>query len=243
MSTIKKLLFFITLAMFIYPVYAESDTDIVAEGGRLYDKWWEEYDLKKPSLTHPSYPARGQKKGADTWRCKECHGWDYKGVQGAYGKGSHYTGIRGISRYAGKPESKILAILKNATHRFDDVMLDYGLLRIARFVSKGQVDISAKIDKNRKVIGGDLRRGKQIFNDSCKECHGRDGRERNFKDRHNPEYIGTVANKNPLEVMHKIRNGQPGAFVMGDSMPHMNGDLSLREQLDLLAYMQSLPVK
>ena len=26
--------------------------------------------------------------GSDTWRCKECHGWDYMGVDGAYAGGS-----------------------------------------------------------------------------------------------------------------------------------------------------------
>ena len=82
-----------------------------------------------------------------------------------------------------------------------------------------------------------------IFNDSCKECHGRDGRERNFKDKKNPEYVGTVANKNPWEAMHKLRNGHPGAFVMGDAMPNMNEEISFQEQLDLLAYLQTLPVK
>jgi len=28
------------------------------------------------------------RSGKDTWRCKECHGWDYMGVDGAYGSGS-----------------------------------------------------------------------------------------------------------------------------------------------------------
>jgi thiosulfate dehydrogenase len=233
------------LLLFIPLANADSDDqlDAIAEGGRLYDKWWEEYDLKKPATTHPSYPASGRKKGAATWRCKECHGWDYRGRNGAYGKGSHYTGIRGITAYAGRKPSVIMNILKNDIHRFDEVMLDYGLLRVALFVAKGQVDISRHVNKKTKKVNGNIRRGRYIFNESCKECHGRDGRERNFKEDGKPEYVGTVANKNPWEAMHKLRNGHPGAFVMGDPMPHMINKIDFQEQLDLLTYMQSLPVK
>jgi thiosulfate dehydrogenase len=238
----------IAILLFIFfplSLYADSDDELemVAEGGRLYDRWWAEYDLKKPTTTHPSYPATGKKKGAATWRCKECHGWDYKGRDGAYGKGSHFTGIRGISAYAGRDPAVIMNILKNHIHRFDDVMLDYGLLRVALFVSRGQVDISKHLNNKTKKVNGDIRRGKQIFNESCKECHGRDGRERNFKDKNNPEYIGTVANKNPWEAMHKLRNGQPGGFVMGERMPNMHEEISFRDQLHLLSYMQTLPQK
>ncbi|MGD8526083.1 MAG: c-type cytochrome [Thioalkalispiraceae bacterium] len=245
MRDIKKLWVVSMVLLLPLSVMAEEDNqgDMVAEGGRLYDKWWEEYDLEKPTTTHPSYPARGQQSGAATWRCKECHGWDYRGRQGAYGSGSHYTGIRGISAYAGRKPELIMAVLKNPLHRFDEVMLDYGLLRVALFVSRGQVDISRYVDENTNKVAGNLRRGQQIYNQSCKECHGRDGRERNFGDDDKPEYVGTVAVKNPWEAMHKLRNGQPGAFVMGDPMPHMNTRISFEQQLDLLAYLQSLPVK
>lgn len=245
MTFLRKFVVLVLYILLFIPVaIADSDDelDTIAEGGRLYDKWWEEYGLKKPTNTHPSYPASGRKKGAATWRCKECHGWDYKGRNGTYGKGSHFTGIRGITSYAGREPSVIVSILKNGIHRFDTVMLDYGLLRIALFVSKGQVDISKYVDNKTRKVNGNLRRGQSIFNESCKECHGRDGRERNFKDDNNPEYIGTVANKNPWEAMHKLRNGHPGAFVMGDAMPNMNEEISFKEQLDLLAYMQTLPV-
>ena len=48
-------------------------------GGRLYDNWFEALATDEPEGTHPSYPAVGLQQGAATWRCKECHGWDYKG--------------------------------------------------------------------------------------------------------------------------------------------------------------------
>ena len=238
---IRNIVLFFFL-VFSFPISAGSDTEgrIIAEGGRLYDKWWEEYDLNKPSTTNPAYPASGRKKGAATWRCKECHGWDYRGRRGAYGKGSHFTGIKGIDAYAGREPSLIVNILKNDLHNFDEVMLDYGLLRVAQFVSKGQVDISPYIKKGTKKVNGDIRRGKQVFKKHCVDCHGSDGRERNFKDDNDPEYVGTVAIKNPWEAMHKLRNGHPGAFVMGDPMPSMILEIGLQSQIDLLAYLQTL---
>ena len=227
------------------PALAGSDAEgrVIAEGGRLYDKWWAEYDLKKPVSTHPSYPAIGKKKGAATWRCKECHGWDYRGSEGAYSKGGHFTGIRGITAYAGRETSEIMAILKNKVHSYDEVMLDHGLLRIALFVSKGQFDIGPHLDRKTKKVSGDIKVGKRIFKKYCVDCHGRDGRERNFKNRKNPEYIGTIADKNPWETMHKLRNGHPNAFVMGDAMPNMISEIGIQVQVDLLAYMQTLPTK
>ena len=236
--------FLVSLMLFV-PLQAKAaaEGDLVAEGGRLYDKWWAEYDLKKPSITNPSYPAGGKQKGANTWRCKECHGWDYRGREGAYGKGSHFTGIRGIDAYAGREPSVIMKILKNDIHRFGDVMKDLGLMRLALFVSKGQVDISKYINKKTKMVNGNIKRGQTIFNDTCTSCHGLDGRARNFHDSKNPEYIGTVANKNPWEAIHKLRNGHPGAFVMGDAMPNMNKEISIEDQINLLSYLQTLPVK
>jgi thiosulfate dehydrogenase len=227
-------------------VVAESlseDPAAIAEGGRLYDKWWEEYDLRKPTTTHPAYPMSGKKRGATTWRCKECHGWDYRGKAGAYATGSHYTGIKGIDAFAGRPLEEIVAVLKDKRHGYAVVMLDYGLLRIAAFVSRGQLSMSKYIDASTKQAKGDPAGGRPIFRETCKECHGRDGRARNFKDDDHPEYIGTVAKRNPWEALHKLRNGHPDAFVMGSPMPHMHDKLSLQEQIDLLSYMQTLPDK
>ncbi|MBI4316176.1 MAG: hypothetical protein HY679_09580, partial [Chloroflexi bacterium] len=79
-------------------------------GGLLYDTWWEVIDSEKghseamegmsePTTDHPLWKTQttNTRTGPDTWRCKECHGWDYKGVDGAYGGGSHKTGFAGIA--------------------------------------------------------------------------------------------------------------------------------------------------
>ncbi|MDP2935907.1 MAG: hypothetical protein Q8O86_05400, partial [Dehalococcoidia bacterium] len=64
----------------------------ISAGGKLYDEWWEEAPgATEPKGDQPLWATQttNTRKGTDTWRCKECHGWDYGGKDGAYGSGSH----------------------------------------------------------------------------------------------------------------------------------------------------------
>lgn len=235
------------------PVATAGSADDLAEGGRLYDKWWAEYGLRAPKETHPAYPASGKKSGSDTWRCKECHGWDYKGKDGAYSKGGHYTGITGLRGMVGAEPGEVVTVLKNAKHRYDQVMLEPALARIARFVVAGQLDTDQWVDAKTKRVMGDAVKGQVLFEDKCARCHGDDGRNLNFKTDDDPEYVGTVATNNPWELLHKIRNGQPGSRMpmgpgmMGrwrpnEAMPNFR-KLSENEQAAIAAYAQTLPDK
>ncbi len=210
----------------------------ISRGGQLYDKWWEVIESDAPKTTHPAYPKAGKKKGATTWRCKECHGWDYKGAAGAYGKGSHYSGIKGIRGAAGVDPARIRQILSDKNHRYTAKMLPSNALhKLALFVSFGQIDMDRYIDRATKKAHGDIRRGAQFFQTICANCHGYDGRKINFKDDKNPEYVGTVARNNPWEALHKIRFGQPGVGMVSLSV------LEVQQQVDILAYSQTLPAK
>jgi hypothetical protein len=84
----------ITFNMSFAPVWAAGSASI-ARGGRLYDHWQKETDAWPPISRHPAYPKEASKAAvpAVNWRCKEYHGWDYKGVDGVYGKEPHRTGI------------------------------------------------------------------------------------------------------------------------------------------------------
>ncbi|MEO5695531.1 MAG: c-type cytochrome [Burkholderiaceae bacterium] len=245
--------------------------DVVAQGGRLYDNWWVTCGLPAPKATHPAYPGVGKQSGAATWRCKECHGWDYRGKDGAYAKGPHSTGIVGIAGKVGRDESDIVAILKNPTHRFDAVVSGATLQRIAGFVSLGQINAGMRIDAKSKKVTGQVAVGKRVYERRCRDCHGKTGRAMNFSAYANePEFVGTIAVDNPWEALHKIRNGQPGAVmdekhlsardpaetggshmggrmgqhkVRGRAMPPMRELLTFKQQNDLLAYLQTLPVR
>ena len=68
-------------------------------------------------------------------------------------------------------------------------------------------------------------------------CHGSDGKLINFKSPPKAEYIGTVAQANPWETLHKLRMGQPGVPMM--SMLAFD----IQDHVDVLAYTQTLPAK
>jgi len=147
-------------AMFIHGAPSHpTDAWTLAAGGRIYDNWAEALDRELPETTHPGYPAAGKQTGAGTWRCKECHGWDYQGADGVYSKGSHYSGIKGISGAIGMDEAAIAAAMRAAPHGYtSDMINDDELARLAAFVSRGQVDMSKYVDlATRAVIPGRYR--------------------------------------------------------------------------------------
>jgi thiosulfate dehydrogenase len=209
-----------------------------ARGGQLYDKWSAVLGSPVPKETHPSYPASGKQSGAGTWRCKECHGWDYRGNEGAYAKGSHHTGIKGISGMASQPPEQIAAILRSSSHGYTEAMIPQAeLMKLALFVSKGQLDMDPWIDRSTKRSRGSAKDGAAAYQTICAVCHGFDGKALNFKTAEKPEYIGTIANDNPWEFLHKARFGQPGIPMISLIT------LPMEDIADILAYAQTLPQK
>lgn len=216
------------------PAYAENAVDeasSIARGGRLYDKFFAENKAAKPETDHPAYANKAGKYGKDTsWRCKECHGWDYLGKDGAYSSGAHFSGIVGIKAYAGKPTAEIAAIIRNSTHAYTDKHLsDTDVNDLAMFVSKGQIDVTPYIDAATKTAKGDPAKGATYFNTLCAGCHGFDG-----KKVPNAPTLGSVAG-NPQEMLHKVLFGQAG-----EGMPAL---LALDPQIsvDIVSYLPSLP--
>jgi len=207
----------------------------VKRGGLLYDKWFA--GREKPETNHPLYPATAKKKGAATWRCKECHGWDYIGARGRYAKGSHFTGIKGTYQVAGKPASKIEPMLKSGNHDFSKMLSDADIRALATFLSEGQVDIAKFVDSDNRALG-EADGGKPLYEENCASCHGTDGGQLDFKAKKDGvQGVGWLARKNPQETLHKIRFGHPGS-----DMPSMVVDAGLGEKQisDLLAYAQTL---
>jgi thiosulfate dehydrogenase len=217
----------------------------VAAGGRLYDKWWKAVPgVKEPTGDHPLWATQttNKRKGLDTWRCKECHGWDYHGKDGAYGSGSHKTGFPGVMAAQAKSVDQLKAILKGSTnpkHDLSSALDDTALTNLATFLKHGLVDLKPVIDpKTKKPVKADVGGGKRLFVLSCAVCHGPDGAKLNFGKPDKPEYVGTVAKENPWEFHHKVRFGHPG------SEPPMPAGVELglspQDVLDLLAYTQTL---
>lgn len=216
-----------------------SEAWIMSRGGRLYDNWYASLDAEKPEATHPAWPASNTKKnGAVTTRCKSCHGWDYRGAEGKYGSGSYQTGIKGVMGYSGKDPSKIAALLRSPPHGYTAEMIpDDQMAYLAAFVSRGTEDMNSIINFETGDVDGDPVRGQAVFQTTCAACHGFDGRALDWGDSDEPGFVGTEANANPWETLHKIRNGHPGVEMI--SLRAFGMDVAA----DLLAYTRTLPAK
>ncbi len=213
-------------------VAQDIDEGSVARGGKLYDKWYKVIKADVPEASHPLYPASNEKYADDpknNWRCKECHGWDGRGVAGAYSSGKHATGIKGIDAMAGGDPAAVVAVLTGDAHGYGDKMDERDLLDIANFVVYGQVDWAKYVDADTKAPKGDAAKGKQVYNTVCANCHGDDGKQP--KDM---PPLGSLMG-NPWEVMHKILNGQPA-----EAMPAMRA-IDHQVSADVMAYLTTLP--
>jgi hypothetical protein len=210
-------------------------------GGVLYDKWWAVTEQDEPEGNHPLWASRPDKtsntvSGPDTWRCKECHGWDYEGVDGAYGSGSHRTGIKGILGTE-KSASEIVALLSDPDgHAYGELLNEQALADLATFVTSSTIDTSKFIGSDGS-FKGQADAGEESFA-ICATCHGDDGlneeptgSEGGFED-----FPGLIANDNPEEFLHKVRFGQPGT-----AMPPQADLLSDEELAELGSYVQTLP--
>lgn len=216
-----------------------SEGDPVA-GGLNYDKWWAAIGADEPTTDHPLWATQttNERSGSTTWRCKECHGWDYKGAAGAYGSGSHFTGFAGIFDAQDKSAGDLTGALSGdiADHDFSSVLSDDDISDIVAFIRDGLDDYAQFIAADKTITGGDLGNGDTLYGSICSACHGADGQTLNFGDADDPEYIGSLALGNPWEFFHKVKYGHPGS-----SMPNAtDNDLTLQDIRDIVAYAQSL---
>jgi thiosulfate dehydrogenase len=201
-------------------VVQDSEVDLVV-GAQLYDKWYAVLGIPAPQGEMPiwSRQSTNTRSGADTWRCSECHGWDYKGVNGAYASGSHYTGFPSIIlATADMTEEDIVAHLKgenDPAHDFSSHLDENAMEQVATFLKEGLIDDSEYIDSiSLKVINGNIEHGKGLYDTTCAECHGGDGATIIFRTEGVDETLGDVANRDPFRFLHRTRFG-----VAGTEMP------------------------
>ncbi len=210
-------------------------------GGKLYDAWWTEIRKDAPKDIQPIFKTQTTNKttGASTWRCAECHGWDYKGVDGVFASGSHMTGFKGILGAKDKDPNQILAILKgksNPDHDFSKVMAEQDLVDLALFVSKGTMDVAEVLNKDGSPKGT-AADGKEKFDKECSSCHGPKGNAINFKTPDSVEYLAHPSNSNPWQFLHRMRFG-----VTEWPMPAAIDNIFSNQDLaNVLAYARSLP--
>ncbi len=210
-------------------------TASVERGAQLYDQWWTVTGAGTPSGTHVAYPGLGGQTGANTWRCAECHGWDYKGDTGVYASGAHFTGIGGVLAAAGDTASVVYAAVDGAAtaHDFGAVLSVDDLWDVVAFVKSGALDPNPWINPTTGVAIGDTSAGASLYASNCASCHGAGGAS---IDLGGGQDVGDRADTDPWQVLHHIRWGVPGT-----SMGSMEAaGLSHSQQASILAYAQTL---
>ena len=208
----------------------------ITRGALLYDNW-PVMTNQTTEGTHKLYPKDSKKVGPSSWRCKECHGWDYLGKEGRYNKGSHFTGIKGVFSMNGKSADSIRkALTELKDHNFGENLSDKDLASLVLFLQKGMIDVKKYIDKN-EIVKGDPKRGKALYYRNCSSCHWGDGKLIDINKKAGVQGVGYAANDNPQETLHKIRWGHPGS-----DMPSavVDGRLYDQETVDILAYIKTL---
>lgn len=222
------------------PVPSEED---IIQGALLYDRWYAALGRNAPAGNMPIWARQSTntRSGADTWRCSECHGWDYRGAAGAYASGSHYTGFPDVLRLSAELQpADIVDHLKGANdsaHDFSAYMNDTSMNQLAAFLKYGAIDDSTYIDPiSLRVIDADPERGRSLFEGTCQTCHGEDGTTILFRTEGIDETLGAVANRDPWRFLHRTRFG-----VAGTQMPiGYTLGWTAEEGRDVLAYVQTL---
>jgi thiosulfate dehydrogenase len=213
------------LSILAAPMAWAQDEGSIARGGRLYDKWYAETGQEAPKESHALYPkeANYADKPGTNWRCKECHGWDGKGVDGAYATGKHHSGIKGIIGMHGGDPAAVVALLKAPAHGFEGLLSDADLGDLANFVVAGKYGYEAYVSEGKIV--GDPAHGGQVYRTVCAGCHGAEGK----LPKDMPPLASLVGN--PWELMHKVLNGQPK-----EAMPALRA-FDHQAAADVIAYI------
>ena len=209
-------------------------------GGYLYDKWWVITGDPEPTGDHPLYPVAGTQTGSITFRCKECHGWDYKGAAGEYGSGEHFTGIAGIAGTT-LTNQQLFDLIKLNTPPNGHNYAAYGLsdqdvADLVAFIDQEDINVNNYINGSGQFTGS-VAQGQVNYETGgtthCVTCHGPDGTTINFGTVQDPVWLGTLADTEPGRLLHKTRYGNAGG-----PMPQWRACCTNQGAADIGAYLQ-----
>lgn len=94
------------------------------------------------------------------------------------------------------------------------------------------------LDPNGKIKGANMERGKKLFYQNCRSCHGEDGRRLNFEPLYykSPIYIGDRARDDMPTFWYQMNFGDGGR-----NMEAYIDEIPLDEMIDIAGYAQTLP--
>lgn len=212
-------------------------------GGKLYVNWILVTTATVELDQHPLWPENpnNQVPAQLTWRCVNCHGWDYLGSEGITMTGLYRRADWPtlLSMTADAPE-EILPWLDgqaNPAHDFSELMSLQDLADLAAFLSTGLVSPELVADLDTRFASGTTEVGQTAYRDQCMACHGGEGEKINLGTVQTPIFLGDMAWINPWHISHILRFGHLSARVP----PASEVNLSFSQQIDILAYLQTLP--
>ena len=131
-----------------------------ARGGRAHLRQLVGIAGSQAARKHTSRPSEepGGASGANTWRCVECHGWDYNGKDDHTAAASGIPGIRGIRR-AGRDVNRIMALLRGRAHSYKDDMITTRNCGASRSLSAGPGQCRSSDRPENREPKGDPARG------------------------------------------------------------------------------------
>lgn len=93
------------------------------------------------------------------------------------------------------------------------------------------------LDKNGNIQGANLEKGKKLFLQNCRPCHGDDGRRLNFALlTEAPIYMGQRAREDMPTFWHQVNFGDEER-----SMQAYIDEFTLQELIDIAGFAQTLP--
>lgn len=217
----------------------------IVRGGRLYDTWSSEAGRAVPEGWHPAWPgdrraeaeadldesalARAQ---ARSWRCASCHGWDYRGQDGATAADAPLPPFPGITGMAGADPAQIAAVITDETHGFGRLLSQRDIMDLATFVSVGQIDMTPWIDPETSRFAPNAAAYEGHYQTICATCHGKEGRAV----RTMPP-VGRSVTESPYHALHSVFNGHPG-----EDMPPVRA-MGVETAAGILAFAETLPTR
>ena len=86
------------------------------------------------------------------------------------------------------------------------------------------------------TVNGDAVNGKLIYTQTCKACHGDDGKDENFGTREAPSFMGNSAVTDPIAFFEITNFGNLERKMLG-----YYDTYGLTDLIDVVAYSQTLP--
>ena len=144
-------------------------------GGQLYSDWPQVMLFRGPFAKHPLWTGSPSAINTETWRCVNCHGWDYRGGDGVGGDLGVIAKVPGLRHLAGADRRTVADGITSAGHGFVAEQLSADALRfLVDFLIEGQRAVVDLADKARSVGANSQAGGNRCAN-ICRVCNGPDG--------------------------------------------------------------------